>query len=302
MRDLETQKVYSVKSNSSVLWWVIRSLPNINLIWSPNTETIINLIEYGKSFNEVSTFVFIQPQIDLKRLESVTYAEDNYYFLLLTEATGEFKDKGEKIYKSLSHSPFQQLDLSKYNLLQDEYLLDKANQHGLSSDNFIKLVEDFNNPFRLLWQLNLQPELIMDYETPNIERQAIPLIKSLLTHEGIVKWGALTKKEAYTLFLPNNPSISPMYQILTGANKKYNGICPQLWVYLDIFMDALLPTYEHNPQYILSLFATWVRLTSTIWADRYNKGFVEVISRNMNFYNFQPSTEAHTELKSFLNN
>jgi len=301
MKELETQKIYSVKSNSSILWWSIRNLPNINLIWCANTDQIINLIEYGKSFSEVSTFVFIKPEIDIKRFESMLMVEDNYYFLLLTEPTGEFKDKGEKIYKSLSQKPFQQLDLSKYDLHQDDTLLAKANMKGVTQESFNKLVEDLNNPFRLLWQLNLDPDLIMDYEIPHIERQAIPLIKSLLTDEGIIKWGRLTKKEAYALFLPNNPSVSPMYQILTGANKKYNGLCPQLWVYLDIFMDALLQTYEHNPQYILSLFATWVRFTSTIWADNYNKGFVEVSSKNMTFYNFRPSTQAHTQLKNFLN-
>jgi hypothetical protein len=296
--EFQTGIIHLVKSIPSVLNWVIQDLPNIKLVWYPTRDELINVVE-ADSFETYTYLVIGVKPKDISK--DLIPNPDNYYFILLTDFEGKFNKEAEKAYKGLSGGCYKQVDLTKYNLLENTQITTLIANKGLLPKQAEQLITDLPDPFRVYWQL--QQTNVLDYETCCLEKEAIPLIQSLLTNEGISKWSKLGKRHAYALFLCNEITSAPMYLILAGnpKNTKQFGLCPALWVYLDMMFSALLSVYEHNPQYILMLFASWVRLASTKWATVNHPGFkCTVYNSGKSYYTFDPSIEAHTAFKELL--
>lgn len=292
--------IYLVKSPLSLFWSTIESLPNIEFVWKPSLTSLVEQVCYDSAFAEPATFVVVPGQLE-DVLGLPAPADSHYVFWLLSSPTGEFNKTADKIWRAANAAHLIQLDLTRHSIGG----LDKVKESLSRFDNEVAacLLNDFSNVSRLMFQMSQPETQLLEYEVYGVaEREAIPLLTCLGKPESIERWSNLPRRIIYGLFITPEGSDCGMRIILSFGSREQRlpAFCPALWLYMDMFMQHLLPFYKDYPQHLLRLFASWVYLSTTVWAVGVDKGFTSRSINGKTYYTFRPSARAHAEaLKLF---
>jgi len=283
--------VYLVKGRVDIFWFLLREV-SFKFLYKASLNELVETIVSSRF--EPADFVIVPSSIkELQQLSALKSVPDEQtrIFLLLSEVDGSLSKEAEKVFKSLSGGCFIQVDLNKYEWKQNE-LVQSALAH-LSPRVKNQLLKDIESPNVLLSLAKSSNPLDYDLaDEPGV--QVNDLLHCLGTPLSLKLW-ELSYYDMYRLIAAEGEGVG-FYKILAGGGTKM-GLCPELWVYLSLFLEMPL-----DPVYAVRLFVRWVFIATTCLQTSKHKGFVVRAAKGKTFYNFSPSNKAFEMLEQLRSN
>jgi hypothetical protein len=255
---------------------MLRNEPKVEFLWKVSFQTMKEHVE-GGFFPEPKTYIAIPNEPFPKGFKMNPRPE--YRVFILCSPFDTLEGPQEKLYKC----GLPQIDLTKVDW-------DKEKGSLIKDARWQRLAIDFDDLFRLEFQVKLPDPLDYNVYDDVGEKTAVELVEALHRPDAVKVWSSIPRRLIYPLFLPHEPEKSILYATLVTGSKKYNtyAMCPPLWVYLEAFLGRY-STLEATA----SMFATWVRAASTILATERCPGFYPKIYKGKTYWSFTPSNEAH---------
>lgn len=300
--ELEPGVVYLVEGTDQQLQWLVAQLgvPS-RLVLHPDYKTLDRLLAASNPFRPAREACLIYPyQLQLGRdkvLSSDRYqyhlplyphrvVGDNYYFLNASNGEGKLSEEAKALYKKVEGGPYRQLSLRDTVF----YPKDGANELALRFPYRLQRADQTGDS-------NL-PDLL------NLHRESHWGTKSLIldlgTRKSLQSWGALTPQDMHRYFLPVGTRPGNVVETLNGARGP-NLSCRTLVPWLMPFLERVQRNH-YKGGFWLYLFALWVYLASTVWAEGdYRTGFSSFTNRRgYKQLAFSPSQKAKEKYLAFL--
>ncbi len=299
--------IYLVKASSDRFWWELKQYQQVEVITRPLSNTLQQELEYTSPFAE-ERVVAILPNNSFDLPPSLKPSQNVTAFVWMCMSNSSMSSKAEKAYKSLAGGAYIQVDLHTKKEADEPEIATYLNRLRAETEEELTnleekitaLLERFREkPCRLLMQL--QQADPFRWIEPDLRKEELArAIDSLGKPESLRLWRNISSRTLYSYL------IEPTSMGVGSKDRVPFGMPPSIWVYMQIFIDRLMPAASNNLQIPLKLFATWVYLATNRWADRTGRGIYEFTYRYGKFkgktgIGFEPSVEAIAAFERLLN-
>jgi hypothetical protein len=265
-----TEGIYLCVGSHANMWWWLNELDFKPTSIQAVSEDLNALCFSSSPFEDELECVVIFPKGNKINIPLQTKPQNKIILVVLSNYDGLVEKAGADAYKKYASKTVRQIDWDNIESWKDiEY-----NRNPETN----KFLNQTSSPSMFQWMKKSGDFNYHSFE-PN-EREVTRLFNLLGTHKAISEYRNMSRAAIYSVFLTPDRTKCSFYTLLVKGYGKGNfGVCPELWIYLDSYLQTYADQYRFRPDLLLSKFATWVYYCNTKWATWDYPGLTSYIDK-----------------------